>query len=151
MYLSLPSSCENRFFFLNCFWWTRGPFFVFILLYRPSEDSLQRSTISDGSPSEDWQSTVGWGDCQIWTGTAGLQSGVATNETARNLSPAPGVTMYRGRPADWGSLNGLIYNTVLSLSPGLSVSLYRGWQTDMVTTEQTNLVTLSLIWALLHE
>ncbi len=50
-------------FFLNCFfWWTRGPFFVFtVFLCRPSEDSLRRSTIPDGSPSKDWQSTVLWG------------------------------------------------------------------------------------------
>ncbi len=58
---------SNIFFFLNCFWWTRGPFFVFILLCRPSEDSLQWSTIPDGSPAKDWQSTVGWGDCRIQT------------------------------------------------------------------------------------
>ncbi len=49
------------FFSLNCFWWTRGPFFVFFLLCR------QWSTIPDGSPSKDWQSTVGWGDCRIRT------------------------------------------------------------------------------------
>ncbi len=54
-------------FFLNCFWWTKGPFFVFILLCRPSEDSLQWSTIPDGSLSKDWPSTVGWGDCRFWT------------------------------------------------------------------------------------
>ncbi len=40
---------------------------VSILLYRPSEDSLQGSAIPDGSPSKDWQSTVGWGDCWIQT------------------------------------------------------------------------------------
>ncbi len=38
---------------------------VYILLCRPSEDSLQGSAIPDGSPSKDWQSTVGWGDCWI--------------------------------------------------------------------------------------
>jgi hypothetical protein len=58
--------CSN-FFFLNCFGWTKGPFFVFILLCHPSEDSLQWSTTQDGSPSKDRQSTVGWGDCQIRT------------------------------------------------------------------------------------
>ncbi len=67
-------------FFLNCFWWTWGPFFVFILLCRPSEDSLQWSTIPDGSPSKDWQSTVGWRDCWFKPRTAGLQTGVTTNE-----------------------------------------------------------------------
>jgi hypothetical protein len=38
---------------------------VYILLCHPSEDSLQESAIPDGSPSQDWQSTVGWGDCWI--------------------------------------------------------------------------------------
>ncbi len=39
---------------------------MFILCHR-SEDSLQWSTcnIPDGSPSEVWQSAVGWGDYQI--------------------------------------------------------------------------------------
>jgi hypothetical protein len=32
--------------------------------------------------SKDWQSTVGWGDCWIWTQDCSLQSGVATNEPA---------------------------------------------------------------------
>ncbi len=41
--------------------------FVYILLCRPSEDSLEWSTIPDGSASKDRQSTVGWGDCRIWT------------------------------------------------------------------------------------
>jgi hypothetical protein len=40
---------------------------VYILLCRPSGDSLQRSAIREGSPSQDWQSTVGWGDCWIQT------------------------------------------------------------------------------------
>jgi hypothetical protein len=40
---------------------------VYIHLCRPSEDSLQQSAIPDGSPSQDWQSTVGWGDCWIPT------------------------------------------------------------------------------------
>jgi hypothetical protein len=57
-------------FFLNCFWWTRAPFFVFIPLCHPSENSLQWSTIPDDSPSKDRQSTVGWGtrDCRftVW-------------------------------------------------------------------------------------
>jgi hypothetical protein len=38
---------------------------VYILLRRPSEDSLQQSAIPDGSPSKDWQSIVGWGACWI--------------------------------------------------------------------------------------
>ncbi len=59
---------DGYLFFLNCFWWTRGPFLVFILLCCSSEDSLQWSTIPDGSPSKDWQSTVGWGVCRIRTG-----------------------------------------------------------------------------------
>jgi hypothetical protein len=40
---------------------------VYILLCRPSEDTLQGRAIPDGSPSKDWQSTVGWGDCWIRT------------------------------------------------------------------------------------
>jgi hypothetical protein len=43
------------------------PFFVFILLCRPSENSLQWSTITDGSLSKDWQSIVSRGDCCIRT------------------------------------------------------------------------------------
>ncbi len=42
---------------------------VYILLCRPSEDSLQQSAIPDGSLSKDRQSTVGWGDCCIWSFT----------------------------------------------------------------------------------
>ncbi len=53
---------------------------VYIFLCRPSEDSLQWSAIPDGSPSKDWQSTVGWGDCWITPRTGVSQSGVATNE-----------------------------------------------------------------------
>ncbi len=34
---------------------------VYILLCRPSEDSLQRSALPDSSPSKDWQSTKGQG------------------------------------------------------------------------------------------
>ncbi len=41
--------------------------FLFILLCHSSEDSLQWGTIPDGSLSKEWQSTVDWGDCQIWT------------------------------------------------------------------------------------
>ncbi len=33
------------FFFVYCFWWTRGHFYVFILLCCPSEDSLQWSAL----------------------------------------------------------------------------------------------------------
>ncbi len=40
---------------------------IYILLCSPSEDSLQESVVPDGSPSKDWQSTVGWGDCWILT------------------------------------------------------------------------------------
>jgi hypothetical protein len=57
------------FLFLNCFSGTKVPI-VYILLCRPSEDSLQGNAIldiPDGSPSKDWQSTVGWGDCWILT------------------------------------------------------------------------------------
>ncbi len=54
--------------------WTLFPFFpvvfggtevllVTILLCHPSEVSLQRGVIPDGSPSKNWQSTVGWGEC----------------------------------------------------------------------------------------
>ncbi len=66
--LILPAiRCRTVVFFLNYFWWTVGPIFVFILLSCHSEGSLQWSTIPDGSPSKDWQSAVGWGDCRIWT------------------------------------------------------------------------------------
>jgi hypothetical protein len=51
---------------LNCFWWNRSLYY-YILLCHPSEDSLQGSAIPVGSPSEDWQSTVGWVDCWIRT------------------------------------------------------------------------------------
>jgi hypothetical protein len=40
---------------------------VYFLLCRPSEDSLQQSAIRDSSPSKDWLSTIGWGDCWIQT------------------------------------------------------------------------------------
>jgi hypothetical protein len=43
---------------------------VYILLYRPSEDSPQGSAIPDGSPSKDWQSTVGW---ELLDSNPGLQ------------------------------------------------------------------------------
>jgi hypothetical protein len=66
-------------FSLNVFGGTEVPI-VYILLCHPSEDSLQQSATSDGSPSKAWQSTVGWGDCWIRTQTAVSQSGVATNE-----------------------------------------------------------------------
>ncbi len=54
-------------FFSLLFLVEQRPLFVFILLCRPSEDSLQWSTIPEGSPSKGWQSTVGWGDCRIRT------------------------------------------------------------------------------------
>jgi hypothetical protein len=58
---------HNIFFFsLIVFGGTKVPI-VFILLCRRSEDSLQGSAMPDGSPSKDWQSTVGWGDCWIRT------------------------------------------------------------------------------------
>ncbi len=65
--------CKNwsrTFFFLICFWWNRNSYCLYSPL-RPSEDSLQGNTIPDGSPSKDWQSTVGWirtQDCSftIW-------------------------------------------------------------------------------------
>jgi hypothetical protein len=53
------------FFFLNCFLVEQKSLLFYILLCRPSEDSLQGSAIPDGSPSKEWQSTVGWGDCWI--------------------------------------------------------------------------------------
>jgi hypothetical protein len=52
------------FFSLIVFGGTEVPI-VYILLCRPSENSLQGSAILDGSPSQDWQSTVGWGDYWI--------------------------------------------------------------------------------------
>ncbi len=57
---------RNTFFSLIVFAGTQGPI-VNILLCRRSEDSLQGSAIPDGSPSKDWQSTVGWGDGWIRT------------------------------------------------------------------------------------
>jgi hypothetical protein len=48
---------EESFFSLIVYGGTK----VLILLCRLSEDSLQRSTIPDGSPPKDWKSTVGWG------------------------------------------------------------------------------------------
>jgi hypothetical protein len=53
-------------FVLTFFCWNRSPC-VYILLFRPSEDSLQWSAIPDGSPSQAWQSTVNWRDCWIRT------------------------------------------------------------------------------------
>jgi hypothetical protein len=50
--------------------------FLFILLCHPSEDSLQWSTIPDGSPSKDCEEEIAGSEQR----TAGLQSGVATNE-----------------------------------------------------------------------
>ncbi len=68
-------------FFSNVLWGTRSPFLIVIfLLCRSPGDSLQWKTIPDGSPSEDWQSTVGRGDVRFEPGTACLQSGFATNE-----------------------------------------------------------------------
>ncbi len=61
------SSKESILFFsLIVFGGTEVPI-VYILLCCPSEDSLQQSAFPDGSPSKDWQSTVGWGDCWIRT------------------------------------------------------------------------------------
>jgi hypothetical protein len=71
----------SSFFSLNVFAGTEVPI-VFILLCCPSEDSPQGSAIPDGSPSKDWQSTEGWGDC--WTAVS--QSGVATNEPPLHFS-----------------------------------------------------------------
>jgi hypothetical protein len=52
------------FFSLYCFGGTEA-LIVFLYLCCPLEDSLQWKTIPDGSPSKDWQSTVGWGDYWI--------------------------------------------------------------------------------------
>jgi hypothetical protein len=49
---------KQIFFSLIVFGGTEVPMF-YILLCRPSEDSLQGSAIPDGRPSKDWQSTVG--------------------------------------------------------------------------------------------
>ncbi len=53
--------------FFSFFCELEAPFFVVIQLCRPSKDSLQWSTIPDGSPSKNWQPTVCWGDHQIRT------------------------------------------------------------------------------------
>jgi hypothetical protein len=57
---------KNVFFPLIVFGGSEVPI-VYILLCHPPEDSLQGSAIPDGSPSKDWQSTVGWEDCWIQT------------------------------------------------------------------------------------
>jgi hypothetical protein len=54
------------FFSLIVFGGTEVPI-VYILVCRLSENSQQGSAIPDGSPSKDWQSNVGWGDCWIKT------------------------------------------------------------------------------------
>ncbi len=70
------TSTRGRFYYINlfflyCFWWTRVPFFVFILLCHPSEDSLQWSTIPDGSPSKDRQSALAGEIAGFEPGTVG--------------------------------------------------------------------------------
>ncbi len=65
-YIISEFSSYGIFFFFNFFGGTEVPI-VHILLCRHSEDSLQGSAFPDGSPSKDWQSTVGWGDCWIQT------------------------------------------------------------------------------------
>jgi hypothetical protein len=87
------SGHQGMLFFVFCF--------IYILLCRPSEDSLQCSTIPDDSPSKDWQSTVGWGECWIQTRTAVSQSGVVANEPPL-LSGHQGmysICMYKTLPA----------------------------------------------------
>jgi hypothetical protein len=51
----------KQIFFLNCFGGPEAPFCI----YSPLPLSLQWNTIPDGSPSKDWQSTVGWEDSRI--------------------------------------------------------------------------------------
>ncbi len=63
--VGFPDSHQS-FFFLIVFNGTKV-LIVYILLCRPSEDSLLLSAIPVGSPSKDWQSSVGWGDCWIQT------------------------------------------------------------------------------------
>jgi hypothetical protein len=46
---------QNIFFFLHYFFGGTEVLIVYILLFRPSEDSLQQGA----SPSKGWQSTVG--------------------------------------------------------------------------------------------
>ncbi len=63
-----PKIYIYTFFFLSCLWWNRSPY----CLYSPmpplrGQPTVQWSAIPDGSPSKDWQSTVGWGDYWIWT------------------------------------------------------------------------------------
>ncbi len=53
------------FFTFIVFGGSEVPIVFYTLLCCPSEESLQGSAIPDGSPSKDWQSTVGWGDCWI--------------------------------------------------------------------------------------
>ncbi len=65
-FLFLSPFSPNLFFSFIVFGGTEVPI-VYILLCHPSEDSLQWITILDGTPSLDWQSTVGWVDCWIWT------------------------------------------------------------------------------------
>jgi hypothetical protein len=48
-------------FVLNLFFVEQKFLWFYILLCRPSEDSLQGSAIPDDSPSKDWQTTVALG------------------------------------------------------------------------------------------
>ncbi len=55
-------------------------FCIYILLCRPSEDSLQWSTNPDGRPSQYWESTEAGDIAGFEPRSAGSQSGVATIE-----------------------------------------------------------------------
>ncbi len=59
--------CLVKHFFLYLLLVDQKPFVVFVLFCRPSKNSLQLSTVPDGSPTKDRRSSVGWGDCQIRT------------------------------------------------------------------------------------
>jgi hypothetical protein len=90
----------KNFFSLIVFSGTEVPI-VYILLCRPSEDSLQGNAIQDGSRSKDWQSTVGWGDSWIrtqdcsftiwchyqWTTTAPYESPLLPEATTAPYEP----------------------------------------------------------------
>ncbi len=58
---------KRKYFFPCCYWWTRSPFCIWSYLPPIRVQPVGWGTIPDGSPSKDWQSTVGWGDCRIQT------------------------------------------------------------------------------------
>jgi hypothetical protein len=54
------------FFFLNCFWWNRSPYYLYFPL-PPLREQPTAKCHPRWQPISGQQSTVGWGDCWIWT------------------------------------------------------------------------------------